>query len=66
MMHQPFIISAGAVAWYAAIVSTIVRLVQVLNYLRDRAKIKIIFYQNFGWRVAHPRIISGVAYPFGS
>jgi hypothetical protein len=50
-MHQPFTlnITAGAVAWYAAIVSTIVGIVQVLNYLRDRAKIKLIYYPYFRW-----------------
>lgn len=34
-------ISANAVAWYGAIVATIVAVVAVLGYLKDRAKIKV-------------------------
>jgi hypothetical protein len=34
-------ISASAVAWYGAIVATIGGLVGLLNYLRDRARVKV-------------------------
>jgi len=39
-------ISAQTVAWYAAIVATISAFVILLNYLRDRPKIKIKYMNN--------------------
>jgi hypothetical protein len=50
-MHQPFTltITASAVAWYAAIVSTVGGIIQVMNYLRDRVKIKIAIRRNMAW-----------------
>jgi hypothetical protein len=39
-------ITASVVSWYAAIVSTAIASVQIANYFRDRAKIRISFQRN--------------------
>jgi hypothetical protein len=48
MMSQPFTltVTANAVAWYAAIVSTVGGFIQLMNFLRDRATIKITIARN--------------------
>jgi hypothetical protein len=40
-------ISANTVAWYGAIVATISAVVIILNYLRDRGKIKVKISEGF-------------------
>ncbi len=44
--HFTLTITAGAVAWYAAIVSTLSSTIQFANYLRDRVHIKIKVQRN--------------------
>ena len=44
--HFTLTITAGAVAWYAAIVSTMSSTIQFANYLRDRVHIKIKVQRN--------------------
>lgn len=48
MQTEPFqlVISAPAVAWYAATIATITALIQVSNYFRDRALIKITYQRD--------------------
>lgn len=44
--HFTLTITASAVAWYAAVVSTISSAIQVGNYLRDRVHVKIKIQKN--------------------
>jgi hypothetical protein len=41
--HFTLTITASAVAWYAAITSTVIAFVQTANYLRDRVRVKVKF-----------------------
>jgi len=48
-MSQPYFtltITAGTVAWYAAIVSTVNSAIQFANYLRDRVRVKLTVQKN--------------------
>jgi hypothetical protein len=48
-MPQPYFtisISASAVAWYAAILSTVGTLIQTANYLRDKLRVKVRVHKN--------------------
>jgi hypothetical protein len=60
-MTGPFTltITATVVAWYAAIVSTIGLVIQGMNYLRDRVRIKISYAKNMkeAGRYSDPDII---------
>jgi len=44
--HFTVTITASAVAWYAAIVSTVSSAIQYANYLRDRVHIKVKVQKN--------------------
>lgn len=44
--HFTLTITASAVAWYAAIMSTLTSGVQFASFLRDRARVKIKFQRN--------------------
>ena len=44
--HFTLTITASAVAWYAAITSTVIACVQAANYFRDRARVKVQFQRN--------------------
>ena len=44
--HFTITVTASAVAWYAAIMSTIIAAVQTANFLRDRKKVKLELLRN--------------------
>lgn len=44
--HFTLTITASAVAWYAAVLSTASTLIQTANYFRDRVRLKILFQKN--------------------
>ncbi len=45
--HFTLNITATAVAWYAAVLSTITTIVQTANYLRDRKRAKLKLHRHF-------------------
>jgi hypothetical protein len=44
--HLTVTVTANVVAWYAAIMSTIIAMAQAANYLRDRANVRVSFQRN--------------------